>query len=274
MPGNPPETGPDTAPGPGAPGPGAPRARNRRGLLVFAAAGAVAVAAPRIWSSFAPPPSGTPIPGLPGFSRLDDSPVSGTVDPLAGIGAPDPDAIMPAPMPAAGPALCAALFRDGIVPGTVPVAFFTDINCPFCRVMERWLPDLDGTRAALTWHDLPLLGPTSRAAARAVAAAHLQGAGDAMRARLHRARLQPTPDYIRGLADGIGLDADRLLRDMTGAAVTARIAQSLGLFHGFRAAGTPTIVVGGTVAVGQRSEAVVAGLIDTAAARPDRLPCR
>lgn len=251
----------------------APRARNRRGLLVFAAAGAAAIAAPRIWSAFAPPPPGTPIPGLPGFMRLDDSPVSGAVDPFAGLDAPDPDAIDPVPMPAPGPALCAALFRDGIAPGTVPMAFFTDINCPFCRAMERWLPEVGAGAASLTWHDLPLLGPASRAAARAVAAAHLQGAGDAMRARLHRARLQPTPDYIRSLADGIGLDADRLATDMTGAAVTARLAQSLGLFHGFRAAGTPTLVVGGTLAVGQRSEAFVTGLVDTAAARPDRLPC-
>lgn len=256
-----------------APDTARPRSRNRRGLLVFAAAGAAAVAAPRIWSAFAPPPPGTPIPGLPGFVRLDDSPVSGAADPFAGLDAPDPDAIAPVPMPDAGTALCAALFRDGIAPGTVPMAFFTDINCPFCRAMERWLPDVGGGAASLTWHDLPLLGPASRAAARAVGAAHLQGAGNAMRARLHRARLQPTPEYIRSLADGIGLDADRLLRDMTGPSVTARLAESLGLFHGFRAAGTPTLVVGGTLAVGQRSETFVTGLIDTAADRPDRLPC-
>jgi len=257
------------------PGPATDRApsRNRRGLLVFAAAGAAAIAAPRIWSALAPPSPGTPIPGLPGFVRLDDSPVSGAADPFAGLDAPDPDAIAPAPMPAAGPALCAALFRDGIAPGAVPMAFFTDINCPFCRAMERWLSDVGAGAAALTWHDLPLLGPASRAAASAVAAAHLQGAGNAMRARLHRARLQPTPDYIRSLAGGIGLDADRLLRDMTGPAVTTRLAESLGLFHGFRAAGTPTIVVGGTLAVGQRSESFVSGLIDAAATRPDRLPC-
>lgn len=251
----------------------APRRTNRRGLLVFAAAGAAAIAAPRIWSAFAPPPPGTPIPGLPGFVRLDDSDISGAADPFAGLDAPDPDAISPAPMPASGPDLCAALFRDGIAPGTVPMAFFTDINCPFCRAMERWLPDIGGGSASLTWHDLPLLGAASRAAARAVAAAHLQGAGDAMRARLHRARLQPTPGYVRSLAEGIGLDADRLIADMTGPAVTARLAQSLGLFHGFRAAGTPTIVVGGTLAVGQRSEAFVTGLIDAAADRRDRLPC-
>jgi predicted DsbA family dithiol-disulfide isomerase len=106
-----------------------------------------------------------------------------------------------------------------------------------------------------------------------VAAAHLQDAGNAMRARLHRARLQPTPDYIRSLADGIGLDADRLANDMDGPAVTARLAESLGLFYGFRAAGTPTLVVGGTLAVGQRSETFVKTLIDAAAAQPDQLPC-
>lgn len=248
------------------------RPSNRRGLLVFAGAGAIALALPRIWSAFAPPPPGTPIPGLPGFVRLDDSAISGAVDPLAGLETRDPDAIDPAPMPA-GSALCAALFRDGIAPGTVPMAFFTDINCPFCRAMERWLPDIAPDAASLTWHDLPLLGPASRAASLAVAAASLQGAGDAMRARLHRARLVPTPDYIRSLAGGIGLDADRLVADMTGPAAMGRVAQSLGLFHGFGAAGTPSLVVGHMLAVGQRSEAAVAGLIDTAAARADGVPC-
>ncbi len=261
----PPDTAPDTA---------ADRRRaNRRGLLIFAGAGAVALALPRIWTAISPVPFGTPIAGLPGFVRLEDRDISGRVDPLAGLDAPDPDAIAPAPMPAAGAALCAALFRDGIAPGTVPIAFFTDINCPFCRVMERWLPDLAPDRASLTWHDLPLLGAASRAAALAVAAASLQGAGDAMRARLHRARLVPTPDYIRSLADGMDLDADRLVADMTGSAATARVAQSLGLFHGFGAAGTPSLVVGNMLAVGQRSEAAVAALIDTAADRAGGLTC-
>ena len=249
-----------------------PQRANRRGLLVFAGAGAVALALPRLWTAVAPAPSGTPIAGLPGFVRLEDRDISGRIDPLAGLDAPDPDAIAPAPMPA-GPALCAALFRDGIAPGTVPTAFFTDINCPFCRVMERWLPGLAPDRASLTWHDLPLLGPASRAAALAVAAASLQGAADAMRDRLHRARLVPTPDYIRRLADGIGLDADRLVADMTEPTATARVAQSLGLFYGFGAAGTPSLVVGDMLAVGQRSEAAVGALIDTAAARAGGLTC-
>lgn len=249
------------------------RRANRRGLLVFAGAGAVALALPRVWTAFAPAPLGVPIAGLPGFVRIDDRDISGRVDPLAGLDAPDPDAIAPAPMPASGPALCAALFRDGIAPGTVPVAFFTDINCPFCRAMERWLPDIAPDRASLTWHDLPLLGPASRMAARAVAAASLQGAGDTMRARLHRARLVPTPDYIRDLAGGMDLDADRLVADMTGPAATDRVAQSLGLFYGFGAAGTPSLVVGNMLAVGQRSEAAVGTLIDTAAKRAAGLTC-
>ncbi|TDL90753.1 DsbA family protein [Meridianimarinicoccus aquatilis] len=240
--------------------------RNRRGLLVFGAAAVAFLAAPRIWQRFALAPQGEPHPNVQGYLRLPDGAVTGA-DPFAGLTPPNPDAIVPTPMPPTGPALCAALFRDGIKQGTVPVAFFTDVNCPFCRAMEQWLPHLPTDQVSLTWHDLPLLGPASEMAARAVAAAALQDAGDAMRARLNRAQIQPTVSYIAQVATGIGLDGDRLATDMTSPAVTARVAQSMGLANGFLVPGTPALIVGRTLAVGQRPEGEVKRLIGDAAAR-------
>ncbi|PWR02318.1 hypothetical protein DKT77_12260 [Meridianimarinicoccus roseus] len=258
-----------TAPQPSGPAHDAPR-KGRRGLLVFGAAALGLLALPRLWQRLAPLPGLEPHPDVQGFTRLPNGAVTGP-NPFAGLGEADPDAIAPAAMPAPGPALCAALFRDGIAPGTVPLAFFTDINCPYCRTMERWLPDLAPGSVSMTWHDLPLLGQASRSAARAVAAAALQDKGDAMRARLHRARLQPDPAYIAQLADGLGIDGPELLAAMDSPPVTARVAQSLGLARGFGIPGTPALVIGGTLAVGQRPEPEVARMVD-AAARDD-IPC-
>lgn len=229
---------------------------------------------PRVWQSIARLPEGEPHPDVPGFRRLPQGAVSGGIDPFAGISAPDADRITASPMPARGPALCAALFRGGIAPGTVPVAFFTDINCPYCRAMEPWIDALDPGKVSVTWHDLPLLGATSLIAARAVAAAQLQGNEGAMRARLNRARIVPDPGYLRRLAEGLSMDPDRLLADMDSPSVTARIAQTIGLANGFGIPGTPALVVGDLLAIGQRSETEVNRLIADAADRLDRLPCK
>ena len=249
------------------------RRHSRRGLLGIAALAAAALALPRVWQRLRPDAPRIPHDTVAGFYRLPDSAVSGVMDPFAGLGAPDPDAIVPATLPGGGPAICSLLFRDGRAPGTVPVAYFTDANCALCREMDPWVNTLPADRVSLTVHDLPLLGPTSVIAARAVAAAARQGAGPQMRARLNRVRLQPDPAYIGQLAKGIGLAPQRLVADMSSADVTDRIAQSLGLGVAFRIIGTPALVIGDTLAVGRRSEADLRGMVDAAARRLEDMVC-
>jgi len=245
--------------------PAAPRRTpSRRGLVVFAAIGAAALAAPPLLRRLTPLPGLEPHPDLPGFRRLQAGAVTGAADPLAGLDGRRDDGIAPA----AVADLCAALFRDGRMPGRVPVAFFTDINCPYCRVMEPWLEELGQGPAAVSVHDLPLLGPGSQAAARAIVAAGEQGAAAEMRARLHRTRFRADAGYIAALADGLGLDADRLLADMQAPATTARIAQSLGLAARLGIFGTPGLVSGDIVALGRRSRADLARILRAAGPPP------
>jgi predicted DsbA family dithiol-disulfide isomerase len=239
---------------------------SRRGFLALFGAMLALAVLPRVWPLLRGPGQAQPHPQVRGFSILDAGPVSSQIDPLAGIPDPDADRIAAAKIGD----VCAALFRQQTVDGAVPVAFFTDINCPFCRAMERWLQEVPATEAAVTWHDLPLLGNTSVAAARAVAAAGLQGKADAMRARLHRTRFTPDPTYLRALAGSLDLDPDRLLAAMYGPQAEAGIAQSLGLSALFGFPGTPALVVGGAVAVGQRSREEFEQLL--AAARNGEIP--
>lgn len=173
-------------------------------------------------------------------------PITARLDPFIGI--PDPDRIIPADI--SGDDVCTSLFPAPRSSSAVPVAVFTDVNCPYCRPMENWLADIDASVAAVSWHQLPLLGAESRDAARAIVAAEAQGAGAAMRTRLHRTRFAPEPAFLRQLAVGMDLDADKLLTDMARPRTDAEIAQNLGLAGLFGIAGTPAVVVGRTLVVG------------------------
>ena len=236
----------------------------RRGLAVAGLAAAAVLAGPRLvpglWPRLAPGPDLVPDPVLPGFRRLDGLAVTAGPPALAGIGAD--------PAPEAGPLACADLFPGGVIPGRVPVAVFTDINCPHCRVMEPWLTGLPADRVTLSWHDLPLLGPASDAGARAIIAAGAQGAEAQLRDRLHRSRFVPDAAYLTALATDAGLDPDRLLAEMAAPATTARLAASVALARRLGLAGTPALVIGDIIAPGRLERAELDALIAMAGPPP------
>jgi len=92
----------------------------------------------------------------------------------------------------------------------VPIAFFTDYNCPYCRVMTDVLARLEadpGAGVKIYRHELAILGEASEMAARGALAARRQGAGEAFHRRLMRSRFLADENYMRRLAEGMGLDA-------------------------------------------------------------------
>jgi predicted DsbA family dithiol-disulfide isomerase len=211
------------------------------------------------------------IPGLPGFRHLDGGAVSAPArDPFAGLRGPD-DPFPPVPLPAG--ALCAALFGPAPVPaGTVPVASFSDYYCPYCRDLTVRLAAREDPGLRIVWHELPLLGEASDAAARAALAADRQGAYPAFQARLLRARFQPTDEYVAEVGRSLNLDIGRLIEDARSDEVarrldtSARAAATLGL------GATPALVVGRTVVTGAISDDRLDALI--AVERADgALPC-
>lgn len=234
---------------------------NRRTLIGAAGLGLAVWAANR-WLNRVPQPDFEPVPGLPGFRRMRAGPVTGgALDPFLGLDAPR----KPAPR-IPDEAVCRALFRETRA-DAVPVAFFTDYNCPYCRRLSGELQ----TRAAegritITWHELPLLGERSETAARAALAAGRQGAYAAFHARLMRSRALPEPPYLRALAEGAGLDPARLVADMEADIVDARLRTARGLASRFGFYATPALVVGRTAVLGNvrpaRLDALIAGETD------------
>ena len=236
----------------------------RRTLLLGAiGAGAGWWAWPRIAPLFVGPFAFEQMADPAGFRRLNAGATSGFPGLLVGLdGAATTDAS--GLQVRVKESLCSALFGTLPEPGTVPIASFSDYNCPHCRILTETLIKLESRakgKVQVTWHEWPLLGPTSHLAARAALAADLQSAYARFHKHLMRTQLIPTRRYIGLLASEAGLDAPRLLRDMDGPEVTERLHITAALSAILGLVGTPALVVGRTVVSGAITPAQLAALV-------------
>ncbi|MEX5727437.1 protein-disulfide isomerase [Rhodovulum iodosum] len=211
-----------------------------------------------------------PVAGLPGFRRTAQAEFSAGTALFAGLDAGE------APAAAApGGDICALLFGAALGEA-VPVAYFSDFRCPYCRVLTPLLLDLKAAAdppIRLVWHELPLLGAGSVLAARAALAAERQGAGDAMHLRLARSSFAPSPGYLRDLAEALGIDGERLVADMQAPAIDRQLAVSAGLARRFGFVGTPALVVGRTAHLGRIAAPDLRRLIALEADEAATAPC-
>jgi protein-disulfide isomerase len=207
---------------------------------------------PALWARLGPLPEFS-TEGMPaGFRKQVGAAElsAGLANPLIGI---DDGA---APQPADtldDAALCRALFAD-VSPGRVPLSYFTDYNCPYCRVLGRDLREFALARpdsAQLIHHELPLLGVSSVLGAHAALAARKQAAYDLMHARLNTGVVRITQSYIEALAGEFGLDAQQLLADMSAPEVAAQLSLSKGAAQRFGVIGTPFLLIGRTAIFGR-----------------------
>ncbi|KAF0677003.1 DsbA family protein [Profundibacterium mesophilum] len=214
----------------------------------------------------------TPHPTLPDFRRLGAGGTSAAGFDLLTGGLTD--AQSPARPAIAPQDICAALFGDApVAAGMVPIAYFTDYFCPYCRVLGELLLTMarEDPRIRLTLHETPILGPGSEAAARAALAAGLQGAQRAAHERLRVTPFIPTAAYLRELAAELDLDAERLLADRDAPEVDAALGRSAALFGAFGFVGTPGLVVGRTAVNGEIGAPLLRKLVEAEAALPP--PC-
>jgi protein-disulfide isomerase len=150
--------------------------------------------------------------------------------------------------------------------GDVTVVEFYDARCPYCRAMEPVVADLlrRDHNIRLVFKDIPILGPGSVMAAKAVLAAQRQGGFQ----RLHDALMAGTPnidqEVVRAAAQRLGLDWDRLQRDMTDPAIQARIDANLKMAHALQIEGTPAYVIGDRMLSGAVELAELQGAVASA----------
>jgi protein-disulfide isomerase len=247
---------------------GAPSSRLRRNLI----AGGVVAGVIGLWEgapyvmrllprSFDFEPLADP----PGFRRIAGGSTSGGFDPFAGLSSPAPERGPRIDPDALRADLCRAVF--GAVPGAgvVPIASFSDYYCPFCRILTRRLAAIEaetGGAVQIAWHEWPLLGETSETAAKAALAAKRQGAYVGFHEALMRGAFVATPAFLSNLAERLDIDSERMLVDMESAETARAIAESRALARLFAFPGTPALIVGRTVVVGEIDDATLRALIN------------
>lgn len=221
------------------------RPTSRRGLLI-GAAGLAAIA--WSWQRFGMKDvklAFEPIPGLVGWEAAQTgglTAIGGSATDAVFLGLDDPGI---EPLPAE--ALCDALYET-TGPGT-PVAVFTDFFCPNCQIMDATLAARSDL--ALTWHELPLLGPNSERVARAMVASRQQNGGDALKRSLSKAPFRPSPRFFAAVAEDAGLDPQALLDAMESPSVDAALAKSRAAAEALGVWGTPAIAIGQRLILGR-----------------------
>lgn len=153
----------------------------------------------------------------------------------------------PVPLPAAR--LEETLYRDRV--DGVRVAVFSDFFCPYCRsLIARLKLRNSGPKLALNFHELPLLGAHSVTAAKAAEAAALQGGYAVFYNQLRQDGFRPAKRWLSGVAHAAGLDGTRLVDEMDGPEVAARLAGSASAAARIGFFATPGIVIGRKAVLG------------------------
>ena len=132
---------------------------------------------------------------------------------------------------------------------------FFDYNCHFCKGA---LPDVaklmkDDPNLKLVLKDYPVLGPGSVEAAKVASAARNQLPGDkfwAFHAKLLSTHGPVGKTEALAVARELGLDMDRLAKDMDSPEVKSGLSEVMHLADALQINGTPTFVVGQDVVVG------------------------
>ena len=130
--------------------------------------------------------------------------------------------------------------------GDVTIVEFYDVRCPYCRRMVPVIAELirRDPKVRIVYKDFPILGPASTLAARALLAAHKQGGYNKMHAALMTGSPTIDQDTLRSTTTRIGLDWDRLQRDMDDPEIQVRLAANLSLGRKLDIQGTPAYVIG------------------------------
>ncbi len=181
-------------------------------------------------------------------------------------------AILEAAADKAAAARVADLLRDPHTPvlgnpgGDVVLVKFVDYQCPYCKAVEPKLDKLlaDDRGMKLVVKEFPILGPASIVAAKAALAAVRQGKYQAYHQAMMAHRGQLNNDIIFGIAKDVGLDVERLRKDMVAPEIADQLLANFNLARALKISLTPGYFVNTHVLAGVSVD-TSSGKIDFAA---------
>lgn len=152
--------------------------------------------------------------------------------------------------------------------GDVTVVEFFDYNCPYCR---RVKPEMEALLAAdpnvrVVYREWPILGEGSVFAARAALASRNQDKYEEFHWAMMQLKQRAEEATIIRVAEDIGLDVAQLRRDMTAPEIEEHIQTSMRLAQSLGFSGTPSFVIGDSLAPGLIQADQMIELVDQARA--------
>ena len=135
---------------------------------------------------------------------------------------------------------------EGNLKGKVTVVEFFDYNCPYCK---RMLPAMAALLESdkdvrIVMKEFPILGEGSVYASRAAVAAVQQGKYWPFHLALLGAQGRVDQARVLTIAKGLGIDTDKLTKDMQSPAITTMIETNNALAGKLGINGTPAFVIG------------------------------
>jgi protein-disulfide isomerase len=136
--------------------------------------------------------------------------------------------------------------------GDVSLVEFFDYRCPYCKQVEPALEALLGQDKQLrfVYKEFPVLGQDSITASKAALAARKQGKYDTLHRALMSTKGQLDEATVLKVAQSVGLDSDRLKRDMAAPEIDRALKANLQLAEALDIRGTPGFVIGDEIVPG------------------------
>lgn len=153
-------------------------------------------------------------------------------------------------------------------PGEITMVEFFDYRCGYCKKVFPTLQKLqaDNKNIRIVFKEFPILGPDSTTASRAALAAAKQGAYLKFHDALMGNAAPPTMERIQQVAKDLGLDVERLKKDMQSPEIEAIINRNQQLAQTLGIEATPSFVIGNELVPGALDEAGFKDLLNKAAA--------
>ena len=130
--------------------------------------------------------------------------------------------------------------------GDVTIIEFFDYTCPFCKAVEPRLRQLlmADKKVKLVVKEFPILHPVSLVATKAALASAKQGKYAVYHQKMMDFRGELTEAAVFEMAKDVGLDVERLRKDMNAPAITDAIILNFNLARALRIFDTPTFIIG------------------------------
>lgn len=143
----------------------------------------------------------------------------------------------------------------GNLSGDVSLTEFFDYNCPYCRASVADIHQLisEDPKLRVVLREWPVFGAASLYCARASLASLRQERFLQFHTRLMGIEGQADNKSALGVAEAVGLDMNRLLRDMDDVVIARQIEHSWILAEKMGLSGTPTFIAGDFGAFGRQS---------------------